>query len=284
MRPCRSSRRPSSGRLFSLHVPVPPKIFLSLVYKLEGPSAVEVALELTTGDAGSCHVGGLWTLDGERRRALASCGPSVSGDALGKRLESVPGCGGAGAGQRTGDVLRAAVGQAWTGRHGSAAASGPQPPLGSMGYCVGLGPCSSETWGTGLLPAVALRPWGGVWGGSLPCSPSPPRPQPVWAGHEPWHQQGVCWPLGLTLPPLRSVDTSLRFPLDSSHSQVLGLLPQQKPAQGTAPDLSGCPPPSWPDGWAAAANSSLGAGSSGESFLFLLGLQPGRAACWGRGA
>ncbi|XP_059003609.1 cytosolic endo-beta-N-acetylglucosaminidase isoform X2 [Mustela lutreola] len=54
---------PVAVRLFSLHVPVPPKIFLSLVYKLEGPSAVEVALELTTGDAGSCHVGGLWTLD-----------------------------------------------------------------------------------------------------------------------------------------------------------------------------------------------------------------------------
>ncbi|KAG8507489.1 Cytosolic endo-beta-N-acetylglucosaminidase [Galemys pyrenaicus] len=44
-------------RLFSLHVPAPPKIFLSVVYKLEEPSGVRVALELTTGEAGSCHVG-----------------------------------------------------------------------------------------------------------------------------------------------------------------------------------------------------------------------------------
>ncbi|XP_074199939.1 cytosolic endo-beta-N-acetylglucosaminidase isoform X5 [Camelus bactrianus] len=52
-------------RLFSLQVPVPPKIFLSLVYKLEGPSAVGVALELTTGDAGSCHIGGIMMLNAE---------------------------------------------------------------------------------------------------------------------------------------------------------------------------------------------------------------------------
>uniref|UniRef100_A0A8C9JFA1 Endo-beta-N-acetylglucosaminidase n=1 Tax=Panthera tigris altaica TaxID=74533 RepID=A0A8C9JFA1_PANTA len=52
-------------RLFSLHVPVPPKIFFSMVYKLEGPSDVGVALELTAGDAGSCHVGGISTLSAE---------------------------------------------------------------------------------------------------------------------------------------------------------------------------------------------------------------------------
>ncbi|XP_025135414.3 cytosolic endo-beta-N-acetylglucosaminidase isoform X3 [Bubalus bubalis] len=52
-------------RLFSLQVPVPPKIFVSLVYKLEGTSAVGVALELTTGDAGSCHVGGISVLSAE---------------------------------------------------------------------------------------------------------------------------------------------------------------------------------------------------------------------------
>ncbi|XP_059938101.1 cytosolic endo-beta-N-acetylglucosaminidase isoform X1 [Mesoplodon densirostris] len=46
-------------------VPVPPKIFLSMVYKLEGPSAVGVALELTTGDTGSCHVGGIAAPSGE---------------------------------------------------------------------------------------------------------------------------------------------------------------------------------------------------------------------------
>ncbi|XP_069848946.1 cytosolic endo-beta-N-acetylglucosaminidase isoform X2 [Dipodomys merriami] len=39
-------------RLFSLQVPVPPKIFLSMVYKLEGSSDVKVTLELTTGDTG----------------------------------------------------------------------------------------------------------------------------------------------------------------------------------------------------------------------------------------
>lgn len=63
--PVASHPGPSSSRLFTLHVPVPPKVFLSLVYKLEGPSSVRVALELTTGDAGSCHVGGISALNGE---------------------------------------------------------------------------------------------------------------------------------------------------------------------------------------------------------------------------
>ncbi|XP_004433003.1 PREDICTED: cytosolic endo-beta-N-acetylglucosaminidase [Ceratotherium simum simum] len=52
-------------RLFSLQVPVPPKVFLSMVYKLEGPSGVGVALELTTGSAGSCHIGGISALNAE---------------------------------------------------------------------------------------------------------------------------------------------------------------------------------------------------------------------------
>ncbi|XP_027811384.1 cytosolic endo-beta-N-acetylglucosaminidase isoform X1 [Marmota flaviventris] len=52
-------------RLFSLQVPVPPRIFLSLVYKLEGPSDVGVALELTTGDAGGCHIGSISVLNAE---------------------------------------------------------------------------------------------------------------------------------------------------------------------------------------------------------------------------
>ncbi|XP_036268112.1 cytosolic endo-beta-N-acetylglucosaminidase isoform X1 [Pipistrellus kuhlii] len=52
-------------RLFSLQVPVPPKLLLSLVYKLEGPAKVRVALELTTGDADSCHVGGISALNAE---------------------------------------------------------------------------------------------------------------------------------------------------------------------------------------------------------------------------
>lgn len=60
-----------SSRLFSLHVPLPPKVFLSMVYKLEGPSDVRVALELTTGDADSCHIGGISALNGEDRGWLA---------------------------------------------------------------------------------------------------------------------------------------------------------------------------------------------------------------------
>ncbi|XP_030683655.1 cytosolic endo-beta-N-acetylglucosaminidase isoform X1 [Nomascus leucogenys] len=52
-------------RLFSLQAPVPPKIYLSMVYKLEGPTDVTVALELTTGDAGSCHIGGISVLNAE---------------------------------------------------------------------------------------------------------------------------------------------------------------------------------------------------------------------------
>lgn len=51
---------------------MPPKIFLSLVYKLERPSNVRVALELTTRDAGSCHVGGLSAWSGEGGVAAAS--------------------------------------------------------------------------------------------------------------------------------------------------------------------------------------------------------------------
>ncbi|XP_007645419.1 cytosolic endo-beta-N-acetylglucosaminidase isoform X2 [Cricetulus griseus] len=52
-------------RLFSLHVPVPPKLFLSMVYKFEGSMDVQVALELTTGEAGSCHVGSVSVLNAE---------------------------------------------------------------------------------------------------------------------------------------------------------------------------------------------------------------------------
>lgn len=77
--PCGLITGPSCCRLFSLEVPVPPKIFLSMVYKLEGPSAVGVALELTTGDAGSCHVGGISALTGEGTGwPLLSCRPPPS--------------------------------------------------------------------------------------------------------------------------------------------------------------------------------------------------------------
>lgn len=78
-----------SSRLFSLNVPVPPKVFLSMVYKFEGSTDVQVALELTTGDASSCHVGGMLVLNGERlgdfmvEKALALDGAAVGVAAVG---------------------------------------------------------------------------------------------------------------------------------------------------------------------------------------------------------
>ncbi|NWI54826.1 ENASE acetylglucosaminidase, partial [Calyptomena viridis] len=46
-------------RLFSLQMPAAPKLFLTLVYKLEGlqPDDLMVALEVTTWDSGNCHEG-----------------------------------------------------------------------------------------------------------------------------------------------------------------------------------------------------------------------------------
>ncbi|NWY91923.1 ENASE acetylglucosaminidase, partial [Loxia curvirostra] len=46
-------------RLFSLQMPAPPKIFLTLLYKLEGPQPDDftVALEVTTWDSGFCFEG-----------------------------------------------------------------------------------------------------------------------------------------------------------------------------------------------------------------------------------
>lgn len=53
--------------LFSLQMPAPPKLFLTLLYKLEGPHAdeVAVALELTTWDSDTCHEGNVTSLPGE---------------------------------------------------------------------------------------------------------------------------------------------------------------------------------------------------------------------------
>ncbi|XP_072737182.1 cytosolic endo-beta-N-acetylglucosaminidase isoform X5 [Ciconia boyciana] len=53
-------------RLFSLQMPAPPKLFLTLLYKLEGPHPDEftVALELTTWDSSSCHEGDVTSLPG----------------------------------------------------------------------------------------------------------------------------------------------------------------------------------------------------------------------------
>lgn len=52
-------------RLFTLHVPAPPSLLLSLVYKLERPKALGVALELTTAPMGTCHVSGISVPNGE---------------------------------------------------------------------------------------------------------------------------------------------------------------------------------------------------------------------------
>ncbi|KAF1439305.1 Cytosolic endo-beta-N-acetylglucosaminidase, partial [Pygoscelis antarcticus] len=50
--------------LFSLQMPAPPKLFLTLLYKLEGPhpDKFAVALELTTWDSGTCHEGNVTSL------------------------------------------------------------------------------------------------------------------------------------------------------------------------------------------------------------------------------
>ncbi|KAI1232521.1 Cytosolic endo-beta-N-acetylglucosaminidase, partial [Lamprotornis superbus] len=54
-------------RLFSLQMPAPPKLFLTLLYKLEGPQPDDftVALEVTTWDSGMCFEGNPTSLPGE---------------------------------------------------------------------------------------------------------------------------------------------------------------------------------------------------------------------------
>ncbi|XP_029815983.1 cytosolic endo-beta-N-acetylglucosaminidase [Manacus vitellinus] len=54
-------------RLFSLQMPAPPKLFLTLLYKLEGPQSDDfvVALEVTTWDSGTCLEGNPTSLPGE---------------------------------------------------------------------------------------------------------------------------------------------------------------------------------------------------------------------------
>ncbi|XP_056673369.1 cytosolic endo-beta-N-acetylglucosaminidase isoform X5 [Monodelphis domestica] len=49
-------------RLFSLQVLAPPKLFLSLTYKLEGRTDIAVALELSTLDVGRCNIGDISSL------------------------------------------------------------------------------------------------------------------------------------------------------------------------------------------------------------------------------
>ncbi|NWX13201.1 ENASE acetylglucosaminidase, partial [Aegotheles bennettii] len=51
-------------RLFSLQMPAPSKLFLTLLYKLEGlnPEELTVGLELTTWDSGTCYEGNVTSL------------------------------------------------------------------------------------------------------------------------------------------------------------------------------------------------------------------------------
>nr|XP_021151333.1 cytosolic endo-beta-N-acetylglucosaminidase [Columba livia] len=51
-------------RLFSLQMPAPPKVFLTLLYKLEGshPDGFAVSLELTTSNSGTCYEGNVTSL------------------------------------------------------------------------------------------------------------------------------------------------------------------------------------------------------------------------------
>lgn len=126
---------PSSSRLFSLQVSAPPKIFLSLVYKLEGASNVSVALEVTTGDAGSCHVGGISALNGEGMGSAPAFLPGLSpfsghlGEEESRKVPWV--CGhlvlavsGSPASVVDGVIVDGEV-------HLSAKSSGPRPPSGS---------------------------------------------------------------------------------------------------------------------------------------------------------
>jgi hypothetical protein len=67
-----------------------------MVYKFEGSTDVQVALELTTGDASSCHVGGMLVLNGERlgdfmeERWLALGGAAVGRAAMGRSGQVPP--------------------------------------------------------------------------------------------------------------------------------------------------------------------------------------------------
>lgn len=244
---------PSSSRLFSLQVPLPPKIFLSLVYKLEGTAKVSVALELTSGDEGSCDVG-ISTLNGEGRAwPLPASWASPFSGPLGEE-ESRPGprvCG--------------AVSEVQL----SARSPGPWPPWG--------GPPAGRGIDRGDIPWVSESPGGRGGGHSrassafLLASPPPESPSPE-ASACPGRPQGV-----LPGPWARAPCSAVGCPL----SQVLRLLPQQTQAPGTVPDPSGSRPPSWPDGRPAVPSSSLGTGSSGESLAFLLSPLQGQPQCGG---
>nr|XP_033816155.1 cytosolic endo-beta-N-acetylglucosaminidase [Geotrypetes seraphini] len=85
-------------RLFSLQVPSPPKILLSMVYKLEGLSNVSVALELTTRDRRTCQIGNISDLtdQGTTHQLEPGLGPQCDPPELGlgpqmQRHHPVPG-------------------------------------------------------------------------------------------------------------------------------------------------------------------------------------------------
>ncbi|XP_030390096.1 cytosolic endo-beta-N-acetylglucosaminidase isoform X4 [Gopherus evgoodei] len=73
-----------TGRFWAGQLPAPPKLFLSLLYKLEEKlPEVAVALELTTRDSGSCHVGNVTALPGlvtrHQPQPLPTLPPHLSG-------------------------------------------------------------------------------------------------------------------------------------------------------------------------------------------------------------
>uniref|UniRef100_A0A8C4PHX4 Cytosolic endo-beta-N-acetylglucosaminidase n=1 Tax=Equus asinus asinus TaxID=83772 RepID=A0A8C4PHX4_EQUAS len=206
-------------RLFSLQVPVPPRIFLSMVYKLEGPTDVGVALELTTGSVGSCHIGGISALNGEGMGSAPAspCRSLSSQRQLGEEESSrVPGVWGA----AVGSVGRSCLCSCWRHWgpgpdrevHLSADTSGP---CWAAQRAVWVGRVLQQDSGLGLLPAMAPR--GGVsegGGEARRVRPSPvldihlhafsPPPPPLSPGasarpgrSQRWGHRESCWPPGL---------------------------------------------------------------------------------------
>lgn len=135
--------------MFSLQVPVPPKIFLSLVYKLEGPSNVRVALEFTIGDTGSCHIGGISALNGEGR--VSPFSGRLREDECRRRTGR-------------GELVLAVLGHPASADRaaGASCGQGDSPvsqDLSAAQPAVWGWACACRDWGSGpgLLPAMALR-------------------------------------------------------------------------------------------------------------------------------
>lgn len=208
---------PSFSRLFSLQVPVPPKLFLSLVYKLEGTSEVRVALELTTGDAGSCHVGGISALNGERTELAPGCLPGLFllGTLCGGGIQKVAVLG-AGVGSARHPPLGGRTALLWPS---SGRGVGSQPPAGrgikredtqgsgrgqEAAYLPPLCPVGEAACAGGhggLAPRAPLRDsWCGFSSSSSPVSfPSRNQlqaqtPTPAGAPHQAGQVGGPLWP------------------------------------------------------------------------------------------